>query len=42
MRGPDYELNVPELAAALVSDIFLVRGVASLRAEELGSVRVRL
>jgi hypothetical protein len=40
--GLNYELSVSELAAALVGDVFLVRGVASLRAEQLSRVGVRL
>jgi hypothetical protein len=42
VRGPDHELDITELAAALISDVFLVRGVAPFRAEELGSICVRL
>jgi hypothetical protein len=42
VRGPDHELGVPELAAALVSDILLVRGVTPFRAEKLGGICVRL
>jgi hypothetical protein len=42
VRGFDNELYFPQLAAALISDILLVRGVASLGAEQLSGISVGL
>jgi hypothetical protein len=39
VRGSDHGRDVSELAAAHISDIFLVRRVELLRAEKLGGIR---